>query len=110
LLIVFKTEGYSDYVWSVAISPGGDYIASGSSDRTVRIWEVETGEEINCRFAGKDGWMMNTPDAYFYCSDGGIRHVSFVDGLVVYPGTDFEKEFRRPDVIRERLAKVMGKR
>ena len=36
-------EGHSDAVRSVAVSPCGTFIASGSSDRTVRLWNRTTG-------------------------------------------------------------------
>ncbi len=32
--------GHSDYVWSVAFSPDGKYLASGSYDNTVKLWSV----------------------------------------------------------------------
>ena len=35
--------GHSDWVTSVAFSPDGTQIASGSGDKTVRVWSVETG-------------------------------------------------------------------
>ncbi len=37
-------EGHSDQVPSVAISSDGSKIVSGSWDKTVRIWSVETGQ------------------------------------------------------------------
>jgi WD40 repeat protein len=38
------TTKYSDPVNSVSFSPDGQWIASGSYDYTVRIWNVESGE------------------------------------------------------------------
>ncbi|KAM7273303.1 hypothetical protein ACFE04_027967 [Oxalis oulophora] len=36
-------KGHTDAVMSISVSPSGEWIASGSNDRTVRLWEVETG-------------------------------------------------------------------
>jgi WD40 repeat protein len=33
-------------VWSVAYSPDGQHIISGSQDRTIRIWDAETGAAV----------------------------------------------------------------
>ncbi|KAJ5130731.1 uncharacterized protein N7515_006770, partial [Penicillium bovifimosum] len=39
-------EGHSDRVWSVAFSPDNQIVASGSDDKTVKLWHSQTGEEI----------------------------------------------------------------
>ncbi|XVF61742.1 hypothetical protein PTKIN_Ptkin08bG0155000 [Pterospermum kingtungense] len=36
-------RGHEDAVLSISVEPSGQWIASGSKDGTVRIWEVETG-------------------------------------------------------------------
>src|ERR1700733_3668739 len=33
-------------IWCIAFSPDGKLIASGSDDKTIRLWNVEMGESI----------------------------------------------------------------
>lgn len=44
---VLTLRGHSRRVTSVAFSPDGHYIASGSADKTVKIWDAVTGNEIS---------------------------------------------------------------
>ena len=41
-------EGHTDIVSAVAISIDGAKIVSGSVDKTVRVWSMETGEVPAC--------------------------------------------------------------
>lgn len=39
-----KLTGHEGWVQSVAVSPDGQWVASGSDDKTVKIWDLGTGE------------------------------------------------------------------
>ncbi|KAL4078980.1 WD40-repeat-containing domain protein [Scleroderma yunnanense] len=39
-------QGHTSFVWSVAFSPDGRNIVSGSSDNTIRIWDAQTGAQV----------------------------------------------------------------
>jgi WD40 repeat protein/GTPase SAR1 family protein len=39
-----KLTGHTSWINSVAVSPDGTWVASGSDDKTVKIWDLETGE------------------------------------------------------------------
>ena len=41
-------RGHAAFLWCVAYSPDGQYLASGSYDQTVRIWDAKTGHEKHC--------------------------------------------------------------
>lgn len=41
-----RLEGHSDLVTSVSFSPDGKTLASGSTDKTIKIWDIATGKAI----------------------------------------------------------------
>ncbi len=70
-------EGHAHTVWSVAFSPDGQRITSGSQDRTIKLWDVATRRELGA-FAGH-GSMIN---AVIFSPDGK-RLVSCSDDQTV---------------------------
>jgi WD40 repeat protein len=38
--------GHSSSIFSLAFSPDGKYLASGSEDRTVKVWNIDSQKEV----------------------------------------------------------------
>jgi len=56
--IVHTITGHSGYVTSVAISPDGQTLVSGSNDKTIKIWQLSTGQELRT-LTGHSGWISS---------------------------------------------------
>ena len=68
--------GHSAGVYSVALSPDGQYLASGSYDNTAKLWHVETGECT--RAMGHSNWVNSvtfSPDGQYLASGSGDNTV-----------------------------------
>ena len=56
-LALQQLKGHDNYVLSVAFSPDGSKIVSGSSDKTIRVWDASTGVEMLPPLRGHDSWV-----------------------------------------------------
>jgi WD40 repeat protein len=72
-------EGHTAQVLSVAFSHDSTYIASGSMDNTIRIWDARTGTAIGEPLEGHIGYVWSvafSPDStriFSGSQDGTIR-------------------------------------
>ena len=86
-------KGHSSFVNSVAWSPDGKYIASGSGDRTVQVWEAATGNRI-IDYTGHSGFVTSvawSPAGKYIVSGDGLHTVQVWEALtgntiLVYKG------------------------
>ena len=58
-------------VWSVAYSPNGQHIISGSGDGTIRIWDAEKGVAVSKPLEGHTRTVISvaySPDGWYIIS------------------------------------------
>src|SRR5258708_22048904 len=51
-------SGHTDWVLSVAFSPDGKHILTGSFDHTARLWDVDSGQLVRT-FSGHTDWVLS---------------------------------------------------
>jgi WD40 repeat protein len=104
-LEVFPLLGHSSGINSVAFSPDGMQVISGSGDGTVRIWDVSTGKEIAQFISFNDGeWIVITPEGYYNSSPNGEKYLNVRVGNNFYGIDQYRDTFYKPDIVEARLA------
>jgi WD40 repeat protein len=78
--------GHTSSVWSVAFSPDGKLLASGSVDKTIKLWDVATGREVRT-LSGHTSWVTSvafSPDGRLLasCSCGKVENYNCVQGEI----------------------------
>ena len=74
-------HGHRAAAYSVAFSPDGKLLASGSEDRTIKLWKVATGEEL-AALEGHTGHVLTVAfnaDGTVLASGGADRTVKLWD-------------------------------
>jgi WD40 repeat protein len=75
---VATLRGHEDSVYSVAFSPDGKFLASGSVDTTVKVWEVGSWREV-ATLRGHGDYLVYSvafsPDGKFLASGSGDKTV-----------------------------------
>jgi WD40 repeat protein len=72
--------GHTDWVLSVAFSPDGRLLASGSDDETIKLWEVASGSLVRT-LTGHTHWVRSvafSPDGRLLAS-GSYKEIKLWD-------------------------------
>ncbi|MBO6717988.1 MAG: caspase family protein [Rhizobiaceae bacterium] len=91
--------GHSGHVLAVAEAPAAQRLLTGSSDQTMRLWNLDSRELIVSMFFAGSDWIVWTPQGYFNSSPNGDRLV----GWHVNQGQDSEARFVRARQLRQHL-------
>ena len=81
-------KGHTDFIFGVAISPDGKYLATGSTDKTVRLWDLATGKTVHILsgHTADVGGVAFSPDGKYVASasrDNTARLWNVVTGQTI---------------------------
>jgi hypothetical protein len=91
---------------TLAWSPDGRTLATGSADGSVRLWSAATGREVAAFYALDQGqeWLTVTPQGYFTASPGGAEVIQWRLGGKLWSLARFRRRFEPPERVRRALA------
>lgn len=79
---IINLKGHTKGVTSVAFSPDGKTLATGSHDQTIKIWDVESGVEIGCFTGHRDHVWAGGVSSVAFSSDGHTLASGSWDGSI----------------------------
>lgn len=114
ILFIIKPKPINANVFSVVISPDGRWVAAGSLDAIVRIWEAQTGNLVE-RLRGHEFGVFSvafTPDGRGVVSGSGDKNTKYWDIVPMIDAVDagnrsgLEVSLRQNDVNASATAPV----
>ncbi len=93
-------NGHSNSPSSLAVDPAGKFLFSGSFDRTVRIWNITTGQPIaTLVFFGGTDWVIVDNAGRFDGTQEGMKKMYYVKGLETIPLESAYEQFYTPNLL-----------
>ncbi len=92
-------RGHNMKVLGLAFSSDRKFLVSSSQDKTLRVWNIKTGESIIIMAFDADRWVAYDKDGRFDCSTLGRDYVKFVKGFSIFGFQQFWDDFYTPGLI-----------
>lgn len=87
-----------------AFSPNGKLVAT-TSNASVRIYNVVSGEEVAAMIAFDNGeWLVTTPSGYYNSSEKGDQYLNVTVGGKPHSTAQLREAFFRPDLVKVALS------
>lgn len=105
--IAYTSDGHSDFITNIVLSPDGKTMCSASKDGELIIWDFASRSKIGSYFSqGLGQYFFITPDFYFSGTKEALKQSNFgtfkLDGAN-FPFLESDVFFNQPHVIMERL-------
>ncbi|UZR94721.1 caspase family protein [Chondrinema litorale] len=99
-------KGHTGEVWAVSVSEDGSRMVSASNDQTIKLWNIETGENLATLFVTRNNdWICWTPQGYYNASAGGEKYIGWqinrgpANTAEYYPVKAFSQHFFKPELV-----------
>lgn len=104
-----ELKGHQDVITTLAFASHRRLLVSGSTDGTVRIWDLQSGKEVAALISLGGGESVTiTPDHYYRASKTPVKGVSFQMGDKLLPFEQFAEKLNKPDIVQQRLTEVFS--
>lgn len=93
-------NGHTNSPTSLALSADGNFLFSSSYDRTVKLWNLTTGQSLaTLVFFGGTDWVIVDKAGRFDGSEAAMKKMYYVKGLEVMPLESGYEQFYTPNLL-----------
>lgn len=100
-------SGHTGSVTSFDIFRNQKFLASGSTDGTVKIWDLDSAKLISTLVSiGENDYAVINPDHNYLASKYASKGISFNVNNKIYPFRQFDLKMNRPDLVLGSMRKL----